>query len=495
MLNTLNARQGSAAEASQETNAPSGDACETDVAIVGAGIAGLGAAFRLERSGQSILVLEEADRVGGSIITHSDSGRLIERGPSSYLSSGTEMVELVNSLDLGGEILEVPLREAKRYIYADGRVQPVPAGPGSFFGTGLLSWGGKLRLLSEPFRGPGKPVDDESLESFVERRVGKEAVARLLYPMVSGVYAGDPGELSACSVAGKLVSLEKEYGGIVRGFIKSRKRKKHGAESSPKKRIPKAICTLRGGLSKIPETIAKRLGERLRTRTRVVSVTRDSVSGKFTLESVSADGERRAIVAKAVLVATPVTGAAKLLQATAPQISACLERIPTNQVGVVTTVYRREDVRHALDGFGFLVARDENLRILGSLWYSSIFPENGPEGEVVLNQFVGGARFPERLQQSDAEIVKLVREDLSSALETTAEPIAEYLTRWSPAIAQPPVGHPQLVAEIDRELERLPGLALAGNYLCGISMNDALASGLNAAERVEAYAGTSNDGK
>lgn len=492
MINTLDARQWST-EATSDTNPPAGDPRETDIVIVGAGIAGLGAAHRLDSMGRSVLVLEEADRVGGSIVTLSDSGRLIERGPSSYLSSGAEMVELVKSLGLEGETIEVPLREAKRYIYADDRVQPVPSGPGSFFGTGLLSWSGKLRLLSEPFRGPGKPVDDESLESFVERRVGKEAVARLLYPMVSGVYAGDPGKLSASSVAGKLVNLEKEYGGIVRGFIKSRKRKKDGAEQSPKKRIPKAICTVRDGLSRIPEKIVEQLGERVCTRTRVVSVKRDAVSGKFLLETAGKSGERRAISAKAVLIATPVTGAVKLLQASASRVSVCLEQIPTNQVGVVTTVYRREDVRHTLDGFGFLVARGENLRILGSLWYSSIFPENGPDGEVILNQFVGGARFAERLQQSDEVIVEQVREDLRGALETTADPIAEYLTRWSPAIAQPPVGHPQLVEEIERELETVPGLALAGNYLCGISMNDSLASGLKAADRVEAYVGTSSD--
>ena len=482
MLNSLNGRM-------PEPSAPSGSSSEkvedrsVGAVIVGAGIAGLGAALQLERAGVSVLVLERSEWVGGSIVSLPDSGRVVERGPSSFLSSGSEMMALVESLGLDSDLIQVPLKEAKRYIYADSRVQPVPMGPGSFLTTSLLSFRGKLRLMSEPFRARGNEEGDESLESFARRRLGQEAVNRLLHPMIGGIYAGDPDALSATATAAKFVALEREHGSIIRGFIKGRKKSPVQPGTPPAKKPRKSICTIRGGLSRIPQTISEKLRGDVLLKTSVTSIVQDNESREYTLEAMSPSGTVQ-VRTKALVVATPVTDAARLLSGVAPEVSVNLERIPVNRVGVVSTIYRRADVQHALDGFGFLVARHEDLRILGSLWHSSIFPEHCPADEVILTQFLGGARRPEDVDREDAEIVDTARGDLRQALGIEAQPVATYLTRWSPAIAQPPVGHPDIVKAIECELDSTPGLALAGNYLTGISMNDALASGLQAATRL-----------
>lgn len=487
MVRSLNARDCTIAGASEAAHAWH-EGRSVDVVIVGAGIAGLGAAYRLHQQGVSVLVLEGSNRVGGAITTLHEAGRVVERGPSSYLSSGEQFAALVESLGLGGETLQTRLRDAKRYIYASGSVQQVPMGLMDFIRTGLLSGRGKLRILSEPFQSPGWCDGDESLASFIERRLGREALDRLVFPMISGVYAGDPEQLSAKSVAGKIVQLEREHGSIVKGFIKGRK-KNHEDKFTPKKKgIPKTICTVRGGLLRVPETIADRLQGNVVLNALVAALAYDPPSATYRIEvRAGADQTTVSIEAKALIIATPVNAAANLVRPLVPGVTTSLQAIPVNRLCVVTTVYRREDVPHSLDGFGFLVARNEPLRILGSLWYSSIFPAHCPKDEVILSQFVGGARFPELVERDDAALVDLVREDLRSSLAIAAEPREVYFTRWSPAIAQPPVGHPAIVERIQHDLKTMPGLALAGNYLCGISMNDALLSGWNAADAIQQF--------
>ncbi len=458
-----------------------------DTVIIGAGIAGLGAAHRLHQAGHSVLVLESSDRVGGAITTHCDGPRVLERGPSSFLSSGDAMLSLVDSLGLSPDILAMPLRDAKRYIYAGDRVCPVPMGPGSFFGTDLLSLKGKLRLMSEPFRKGRTDPEDESLEDFAKRRVGIEAVKRLLHPMICGVYAGDPAQLSAASVAGRFTNLEREYGSILKGFLKSAKKCKASQEKNPKPKAPKTICTIRGGLARIPQTIADRLKDRVLLNAEVMSIARSESTGDYAIELRCGEAPNTQVNARSVICATPVTVASQIIGTLSRKAADDLAKIPANRVCVVSTIYPKSSIPRTLDGFGFLVARDEPLRILGSLWYSSIFPEHADASEVILNQFVGGARHPEYVDLSDDELIALVREDLQRSLNIRQEPSTTYITRWTPAIAQPPVGHPSIVEAVQQELKQFPGLELAGNYLCGISMNDALVSGFKAAESTETY--------
>jgi len=428
--------------------------------IIGGGISGLTAAFHLRQLGTPVLLLEQAERLGGVLRTIEKDGFLIEAGPQSFLSSDP-LLELVRSLGLESKLLLADPR-ATRYILLRGVLHPVRPGPPGLLTTPLLSSRTKLRLLSEPFRRSQPPASDESVAAFVRRRFGQEALENLVAPFVSGVYAGDPEKLSLRSAFPALYEWEKRYGSIIRGLLKS---------GRPKQKQPATLCSFTGGVEMLARALRDQLRDRIQTNTAVETIRRSKSNGSPQFEIHARINEKTAtITSDVVVMATPADAAAKILSGASPQLQKLLNRIEYAAVMVLGQGYRREQVRRQLDGFGFLVPRKEGLRLLGTVWSSSLFPGRAPEGMVLLATFAGGTMDSRLLELGDEEVARTVEQELGQVLGIGGDPVTRVLWRHRRALPQYNLGHAEVVAALEEEAARLPGLFFTGNYFEGPSV-------------------------
>jgi oxygen-dependent protoporphyrinogen oxidase len=343
-----------------------------DCTIVGGGISGLTAAWLLARRGQRVALLEASDRVGGAMHTIEEGGFRFEAGPNTVLATPA-IEELIASLGLQSRRLEAATAAARRYVWKAGKLIPLPTGPGALFSTSLLSWPAKLRLLREPFIARAPAGAEESIADFTRRRLGPEILRYAVGPFVSGVYAGDPEQLSVRFAMQKLHALEAEHGSLLRALFK---------RSGGRPRA--ALISFAGGQSELPRALARELSAReahVQTGVPAGAITR------------TGDGFRvsgLALASRSLVLATGARAAATLLGTAMPR-AAALAEIEHAPVAVVNLGLRREHVRHALDGFGFLVPRGEGLRMLGCLFASSLFEGRAPSGAVALTCFFGGS--------------------------------------------------------------------------------------------------------
>lgn len=436
------------------------------VAIVGGGVTGLAAAYRLHSRGHLVTLYEAAPRVGGVVRTERRDGYLAEAGPNSLAEPAALAMALLDELGLVGRRVEAAPNARTRYILRAGRPVPLPSSPGALLSSGAFSLRAKLAILREPFVRRSDPAVEESVAAFFSRRLGTEVLAYAAEPFVGGIYAGDPAALSMRHALPRLYRLEQEHGSLVRGAV-------------AKGQKPQPPISFPNGLGELPLTLAERLGDRIRLSTPVQGITRRA-SGWLVR---GADGETRH---DALILAVPahVLGALPVEGAAGPG-PAELAAIPYAPVAVVVLGFRRDDVAHPLDGFGLLVPAVERRRILGTLFSSSLFPGRAPPAHVTLTTFVGGARQPELAALEAGALVTLVRDEIAESLGARGEPTFRHVVRWPRAIPQYVLGYGRwlsLMADIETAN---PGLVLAGSYRGGIALGDALCSGLEAAARVE----------
>jgi protoporphyrinogen/coproporphyrinogen III oxidase len=444
------------------------------VAVLGAGITGLTAAWHLQKSGLKPVVFEAASRVGGAIGAHHDGDWLHELGPNSLLEGSAEVATFINDLGLGGRRLYAAEAAKNRYVVRDGRLVAMPASPGGFMGTKLFSWRAKLGLAGEPFRGRGDYSRDESVADFVVRRLGREFLDYAVNPFVGGVYAGDPARLSVQHAFPKLHALEKEHGSLLRGALARR-----NASGGPKGRI----FSFPQGLEELPQGIAHSLGDAVRLRCPVRFIRRLHAGWEI-------EYEKEGVIARetvaAVLCALPADALAAVRFEGVPGAEqlAVLREIEHPPVASVFTGYRRAEVGHPLDGFGVLMPAVEQGRILGALFSSTLFPGRAPRGFVAITSFVGGTRQPELARLDDGELLATVRAELGRLLAVVAEPSYVHVARWPRAIPQYTLGY-QRFKDVFAAMETgAPGLFIGGNARDGISLANCIASGKRLAQAV-----------
>ena len=439
-----------------------------DSVIIGAGISGLVAAHRLKKMGRDLLLVESGAHTGGVIQSREVEGFLIECGPNS-LRGSHEFLDLVEELNLTGELITADPR-APAYVYADGRLHAVPMSPPALVKTKLISNAAKLRLLREPFVKARRGGGEESVASFVRRRLGAAILERLVEPFLSGVYAGDPEELSLQACFPKLAEFEAESGGILRGALRAAKQSRKDPANQKRSLRPYRLCSFRHGLSALPEALAESLGDSLLTRARIIDI---SSTGRFKIK-IEHMGEIKTITSPALVVSTPAYVAARLLGGVAPEVAALVAEIPYVSIASVPLAYRAGQIARNLDGFGFLAPRGEGLRTLGSIWNSFLFAGRAPEGWVCLTNFIGGATDVGAVKLGDEELIRVVHRDLSKVLGVSGEPLRLPITRYERAIPQYTLGHARRVERIESLLRDIPGLWIAGNYLRGISLGDCI---------------------
>lgn len=455
------------------------------ITIVGGGISGLATALAIEDLARSeglplpeLRVLEAESHPGGKIRSTRQDGFLSEWGPNGFLNKEPKTLELCQRLGL--DPLPATGAFEKRYLYRAGYLHEVSMHPLKFMGSGLLPLSAKLRLAVEPFvRPPAEFPEDESVASFARRRIGEQAFRILIDSMQSGIYAGDPERMSVVSCFPRVVEIERQYGSLIRGMAALMRERKKGSPT-PGAGPSGHLTSFRQGLQVLTDAMAASLGDRVITSVEVAHIARRADGRGYRVDS--SDGRR--FDGEVVIFACPAFVAAQTLRDLDDELASLVGRIDYAPMAVVSLGWRREQVEHPLDGFGFLAPRSEGLRLLGALFTSSIFVERAPEGHVLMRVMMGGARDRHILQLDDQQILRSVRHELGPLLGFKGAPAAVRIFRHQHAIPQYNVGHGRLLAAIDDRLAHHQGLLLTGNAFRGIGVNDCVANAGPVARRV-----------
>jgi len=442
------------------------------VIIIGGGIAGLTTAYCLKKAGFDVTLIERNSYVGGAIRTVFKHNRyLLELGPNTFLSNSDIIISLSRTLGVEGHLVSNPKAAQKRYLYRNKALHALPFGPKAFLRSPIMSYLGKARLLIEPLIRSKSP-DHESLAAFVQRRAGKELLEALVDPFVSGVYAGDPYQLEVRSVFPRLIEIERECGSILMGM--KRLRGNLGGND---------LLSYCWGMETLPSRLYDMLKKSIRTDTGVETI--EQPTDKKWLVRLDTYGET--IEADAVVIATQASEAARLLVPHAAEIFKPLMGIPYVPMAVVHTAYGRRDIPVKMDGFGFLIPRREKVRLLGSIWSSSLFPNRAPQGEALLTSFIGGATDPHAINLDDHELLAHAGSGLEQTMGIRAEPHFHHITRIAQAIPQYTIGHAARLEAIADGTQKLPGIFLTGSYFRGISVADTIAHARETAYLIQSY--------
>ncbi|MDH5208622.1 MAG: protoporphyrinogen oxidase [Burkholderiaceae bacterium] len=451
---------------------------DSDVLVIGAGLSGLVAAFRARKAGLSVTVLEARARPGGVIGSERRGGVLLERGPNSGLDTTPLINALLTDLGIADQRVDGSRESSRRYVVRGGRLVALPTSPGAFLGTPLFSTRAKLRLFAEPFIRKSPADAEESIAQFVRRRLGSEFLDYAIEPFVAGIYAGDPEQLSVPAAFPRLHALEQRYGSLIKGAIMGARERKKSAD---KAKNTAASFSFREGMQTLTDALGRAVGG-IECDVRVGTI-QPGADGMFTVTGERA-GTSLVRRARAVIVATPAYAAADLVRAVAPEAAAALAAIPYPPVTVVGSAYRRTDIAHPLDGFGFLAPAKERPAVLGSLFSSTMFEGRAPADTVVLTTFVGGRRNPELATAGDENLASAVHGELVRLVGARAQPLWREITRWARAIPQYTMGHLGRIAAVEQAERVVPGLYFCANYRGGVSIGDCVKAGHAIAERV-----------
>jgi oxygen-dependent protoporphyrinogen oxidase len=452
------------------------------VAIIGAGVTGLTAAFQLKRLGIPVALYEASGRVGGVIQSLRENGYLAEFGPNTILETSPKIGQLVRDAGLESRRLDPDPKAEARYVVRYQRPMAMPASPLGFFTTKLFTAKAKLAVLREPFVPARRDGKEESIAEFVLRRLGREFLDQAIDALVAGVYAGDPYKLSVTQAFPKLAQLEARYGSLIKGQILGARERKRRGEIA-KDRAPK--FSFDEGLQVLPETLRQRLGVAVHLETTVTKVAQ-TASG-WALELQARGQPARAEHSAVVFAGTAYKLAELHLETQVPVSLAPLSEIRYPPVASVVLGFRREDVEHPCEGFGMLIPKVEGFKILGTIFSSSLFPNRAPAGHLTLTSYVGGERYPDLASLPPEKLFALTCEDLRVLLGLKGKPTFQHSVFYPRAIPQYNLGYGryrELMSEVEA---KAPGLFLAGHYRDGVSLSDSIVSGCNVAERVKQY--------
>lgn len=463
------------------------------VIVIGGGIAGLSAAYYLQKLALArrlpleLTILEREPYWGGKILTSRQQGFVIEGGPDTFLATKPWGVALCRELGLGERLHGTNPQQRNTYVLNHGKLQPLLDGltmmiPTRFrpmLTTGLLSWAAKLRMGAD-FLLPPLPVNgDESLGAFVTRRLGRETYERLIEPLMSGIYAGDGDALSLQATFPYLRELELQHGGLVKGALATRRKMAKSGTSAPGTRS--AFLTPTTGLAEIVEALVARLeagGAHLRSGASAQLVEHRAHGYLVQLEN----GER--LPADGLVLAAPAYASGALLETLYPALAAELRAIEYVSTATVSLAYREQDLGRPLDGYGYVIPRREGRQALACTWTSTKFPHRAPEGYALLRVFIGRAGQQSALPWDEPGLLALARREVGETLGVRAEPVLSQVYLWKDAMPQYNLGHPARLKRIETALAQSANLALAGSGYRGIGIPDCIHSGELAAQTI-----------
>lgn len=457
-------------------------------------MSGLSAAFRLAELkkeggfGGDFVLLEAENRLGGIVKTVKRDGFLLEAGPDAFLSEKPEVLELAKKLKIENELLPTNDENRRSFLVRDGKLRAVPEGfhliapadTEAFFKSEILSLRGKTRLANERFLLPAESKDDESLADFVRRRFGEEALARIAQPMIGGIYTADPEKLSLRATQPRFLDLEQQFGSVIKGLQEKSK------IQSPKSKIEASgaryslFLSFRNGMQTLIDALAKQIPENaVRIGTKVQTLRFDESQRLWKVET-----ERETFFADAVILALPAHATSDLFKNQFPALSNELSEIEHASSATVNLAFRREQIQHALDGFGFVVPFVERRTLMACTFSSVKFAGRAPENQVLLRAFVGGALQPEMFDLTVDEMISGVLKDLRDLSGLNGEPLFTEIARWRRSMPQYAVGHLEKAGKIKKLLAEIPALQLATTAIDGVGLPDSVRHGNQAAENL-----------
>lgn len=456
------------------------------VVIVGGGISGLAAVYRLKQIAPdfALTLIEAEDRLGGKIVTEKVDGFVIEGGPDTFLAVKPRGIGLCRELGLEEHLHGTNERTRRSFIMHKSELHEIPEGLtglipsrlAPILKSKLFSLRGKLRMGLDVFIPARRENGDETLAAFVKRRLGNEAYASLIGPLMSGIYAGDGEQLSLGATFPQLRQMELNHGSLIRGVLAARK---NGAAQPKSAKIQSAFLAPRGGMGEIIAALERKLHDiDIRLGTRAQHINTHASAYTLTLEG----GET--LHADAIILAAPAFVSADLLSDLDPQLCRVLRDIRYVSTATVSVAYPRDAVPHTLNGYGYIIPRDEGRSILACTWTSSKLSQRAPEGFALFRAFIGRDGQESVLDRTDEGLIQLVRDELRSTLGITKAPILSRVFRWPQAMPQYTLGHLDRLAQIDQRLAAHHGLFVVGNAYRGVGIPDCIASGEQAAEKI-----------
>ena len=451
------------------------------IVVVGGGISGLAAAHRLIELGHTeVTLIEASPRLGGTIQTEYRDGFLIECGPDSFISEKPEALALAKRLGLGSQLIQTNEKYRRSFIVRGGRLRAVPEGfqllaPSRmwpFLTSDVFSVAGKMRMAADLFlpRKSTNGTQDESLASFVRRRLGQEALERMAQPMVGGIYTADPETLSLRATLPRFLDMERKHRSLILAMLRQSQTQKSGTSGARYS----LFLSFDRGMQVLVDRLAQIKAD-IRLNTRVESLRLNNLTWTITTNT----GQQ--FEADAVCLAVPAYIAASLLLGGLP---AKLKQIKYASTATINFGYERSAIKHPLDGFGFVVPFIEKRSLIACTFSSVKFSGRAPDGHVLLRAFAGGALQPDVFALDEAVLAARVEADLRELLGITAKPLFTEIAKWERSMPQYEVGHLDRINEIENEVKTFPGLALAGNAYRGAGIPDCIRSGETAAESI-----------
>jgi oxygen-dependent protoporphyrinogen oxidase len=448
---------------------------ERRVIVVGAGISGLAAAWRIREQARKrnvdleLTVLEASASIGGKIDSERDGDWLCETGPNGFLDNEPATLRLVDDLGLRDSLQRSNDASRRRFLVKDGQLVELSMHPVRFLKSDLLSRRAKWRMAGEFFVPRRKSDTDESVGDFGRRRLGREFTEVMLDSMVSGIYAGDVNRLSVRAAFPKVCELEREHGGLFKGMFARKKQNKQARKAGVQAGPSGVLHSFREGIAEPLRALGRMLGDTVRLETAVRSVRREGLWWRVELAS------GRTLEADAVVFTTPAPVTAGALRDSVPEAAIAVDQIPIEGVHVVCLGFHQEQIVADTDAFGALIPRNEGIRTLGAIFSSGTFTGRAPDGKVLLTCMIGGRHDEAANDLSDQELRDQVLADIRPVLGITGEPSFERVFRWARGIPQYELGHLERVATARAAADAAGGIFLGGNSVAGVSFNQCIA--------------------
>ena len=470
------------------------------IVIIGAGITGLSAAFRLwelcqeQKQNLSVTLFDARDRIGGVIHTIRRDGFLIDSGPDNFVTAKPWAMTLARRLGIESELIPTNTAHRSALVVRNGKLVPIPEGfllmaPTKLMPmvtTPLFSIPGKLRMAMEYLLPASSNRDDESLASFVNRRFGHEALDRVVQPLISGIYTARPEKLSLRATMPRFLDLEAQYGSVIKGMQQEGKKRRLSQKTTGSGARYGMFVTFKNGLQTLIQTLESKLPHvefRLNTPVhQITKVSDDLEKPSWKVITQSGDTEN----ADCLIIAGPSKHAAHLLQTVDPTLADQLSSVPYASSAVAHLAYKREQIGHPLDAFGCVVPMSENRNIIAASFSSVKYQGRAPSGFVLIRAFMGGALQPEVIQCDDNGLIDTACRDLNDLLDISTKPQFAVVSRWPDSMAQYEVGHLEKVAGMRKRIALHKGLQVAGNGFEGVGIPDCVRAGERAAESIMA---------
>jgi len=465
------------------------------VVVIGAGISGLACAYEIITQARKdnlpieVSVIERSPWIGGKILTSHADSYTVEGGPDCFILEKPWALALVRELGMEDQLINTSSQASGTYIYSgkklhrlpDGLIMMIPTKIIPFATSPLISWPGKIRMGMDILIPKRRETGDESLASFVTRRLGKEALDKIAEPLVGGIHAGNPDNMSLLSTFPRFLEMEQQSGSLIRGMFARKKAMTEAMKKRPKTGAPPRtfFISMKNGMAQLTDALAEIIGrERIKTNQEVKTVVKKDQGYNLQM----ADGQQ--LQADQLVMSSEAFATASMIKDLAPQLAMTLEQIPYVSSSIVSLVFRREDILRPLDTYGFIVPRIEGRKIMATTWTSVKWPHRAPEGKLLMRSFVGGAQQPELADLDDDEILALVRGELKEIVGITAKPEQVWIHRWPQGMPQYTLGHQERLGKIDQYADTLPGLHLTGAGYRGIGIPDCINNARQTGQKV-----------